>query len=171
MKKLISLLLAISLLAPCFAGCGEGDLPEERPEDFSFSLTFGVYGISSYDSRTGKLVKTREASNPKDYVTYVKLSDEVLDSVYRLVRRLRVESYPDEYDPDPFIGSTPSTELTLTVRTGDYVKTVKAEDVAFSSEFLFPKGLRFIETCNAIRDILTSTEEWKTLPDYEFYYD
>ncbi len=170
MKKLLSLLLATVILLPCFSGCAEKPMPKEMPEDFSFSLSWGVYGISSYDSRTGKLVKTKDATNPGDYVTYVKLSDEVLESFYRTISRLRVDSYPDEYDPDPFLATTPHASLILTVRTGDYVKTITAKDVSLSSGFMFPKGKRFIETCNDISDFLTSTEEWKALPDYEFYY-
>ncbi len=139
------------------------------PEDFSFALTWGVYGISSYDSRTGKLVKTKDATNPRDYVTYVKLSDEVMELIYKKLRALDVDSYPDEYDPTT--GSEPSAHLILTVRRGDYVKTISAKDVSLSYDAPFPKGKRFINTCNEISDILTSTEEWKALPDYEFYYD
>ena len=171
MKKVLLLLLATAVLLPCFSGCGERNLPNERPDDFSFTLTWGTYGISSYDSRTGKLVKTREASNPKDYVTYVRLSEEELDFIYQRIRKLRVDSYPDEYDPDPFVTSTPHATLIITVRTGDYEKTIRADDVSLAYEAIFPKGKKFINTCTDISNILTSTEEWKALPDYEFYYD
>ena len=173
MKKLLSLLLATVILLPCFSGCAESLLPKEVPEDFSFALTWGVYGISSYDSRTGKLVKTTDATNPRDYVTYVKLSDEVTELIYKKLRALNVESYPDEYDPDPLMASEPSADLILTVRRGDQVKTIAAKDVSlfFDADALFPKGKKFINTCTDISDILTSTEEWKALPDYEFYYD
>ena len=171
MKKIILLLLATVILFPCFSGCAESQLPKEVPEDFSFALTWGVYGISSYDSRTGKLVKTKDATNPRDYVTYVKLSDDVMELIYKKLRALDVDSYPDEYDPDLMMASDPSASLILTVRKGDYVKTIEAKDVSLSFDALFPKGKRFINTCSDISDILTSTEEWKALPDYEFYYD
>lgn len=171
MKKLLLLLLATVILLPCFSGCAESMLPKEVPEDFSFALTWGVYGISSYDSRTGKLVKTTDATNPKDYVTYVKLSDEVMELIYKKLRALDVESYPDEYDPDPLMASTPSADLILTVRRGDQVKTIAAKDVSLSYTSPSVKGKRFIDTCLDISDILTATEEWKALPDYEFYYD
>ena len=171
MKRIILILLATVILLPCFSGCAESLLPKEVPEDFSFALTWGVYGISSYDSRTGKLVKTKDATNPADYVTYVKLSDEVMELIYKKLRALNVESYPDEYDPDPMMGSDPSADLILTIRNGDRVKTVTAKDVSLSYDALFPKGKRFIDTCLDISDILTDTEEWKALPDYEFYYD
>lgn len=169
MKKILLLLLATVILLSCFSGCAESPLPKEVPEDFSFALTWGVYGISSYDSRTGKLVKTTDATNPRDYVTYVKLSDEVMELIYKKLRALDVDSYPDEYDPTT--GSEPSAHLILTVRRGDYVKTISAKDVSLSYDAPFPEGKRFINTCCDISDILTSTEEWKALPDYEFYYD
>jgi hypothetical protein len=171
MKKLLSLLLATVILLSCFSGCAKSLLPKEVPEDFSFALTWGVYGISSYDSRTGKLIKTKDATNPGDYVTYVKLSNEVMELIYKKLRALDLDSYPDEYDPDPMMGSDPSADLILTIRNGDRVKTVTAKDVSLSYDALFPKGKRFIDTCLDISDILTATEEWKALPDYEFYYD
>ena len=171
MKKLLFILLVCVLLLDCLVGCAEKPLPKEVPEDFSFALTWGVYGISSYDSRTGKLVKTKDATNPRDYVTYVNLSDEVMELVYKKIRALDVDSYPDEYDPDLMMASDPSASLILTVRRGDYVKTIEAKDVSLSFDALFPKGKRFINTCSDISDILTATEEWKALPDYEFYYD
>lgn len=169
MKKIILILLATVILFPCFSGCAESQLPKEVPEDFSFALTWGVYGISSYDSRTGKLVKTKDATNPEDYVTYVKLSDDVMELIYKKLQALDVDSYPDEYYPT--LGSEPSAELILTVRKGDNFKTIEAKDVSLSYDALFPKGKRFIDTCLDISDILTATEEWKALPDYEFYYD
>lgn len=169
MKKLLFILLVCVLLLDFLVGCAEKPLPKEMPEDFSFALTWGVYGISSYDSRTGKLVKTTDATNPRDYVTYVNLSDEVMELVYKKIRALDVESYPDEYYPT--LGSEPSAELILTVRKGDNVKTITAKDVSLSYTSPSVKGKRFIDTCLDISDILTATEEWKALPDYEFYYD
>ena len=141
------------------------------PKDFSFSLTWGVYGTSSYNSRTGKLVKTTDATHPEDYVTYLRLSDETLDYIYSLLIDLNIDSYPDEYNPDPFTATTPSSALILTVRAGGKTKTIKADDIALSHELLLFKGKRYIETCDFICDLIMSTEEWKALPDYEFYYD
>lgn len=169
MKRLLSLFLLAAIL--CLAGCNS--MPEEVPEDFSFSLTFGTYGISSYDSRSGKLVKTTQASNPEDYITNYRLADEEKELIYEYIHDLDPESYPDEYNPyGKGITSNPSDTLILTVRIGDSVKTIKAEDIAGSlSRSRKPKGQKFLDTCQAIIDILQATEEWKALPDYEFYYD
>ena len=47
-------------------------------DDFYFKLVWGTYGESSYDSRTGKLIKTTNATRPEDYVANCILSEEEL---------------------------------------------------------------------------------------------
>ena len=170
MKK-FALILAFVMLLPCFSGCGHKILPEERPEDVSFSLIWGVYGTSSYNSRTGKLVKTTDATHPEDYVTYMHLSDEMLDYFYGLLCDLDIEDFPDEYDPDTHIACEPPSALSITVRVGDRSKTVKVEDMAASPLALIGKSKRYVETCTDIRDLLMESDEWKALPEYEFFYD
>lgn len=141
-------------------------------DEFSFSLTWNTYGISSYDSATGKLVKTTDATNPEDYVTTLQLDGTQLFEIWELLWELDIETYPDEYDPQGGeLSSEPSMTLILTLRDGDKVKTVRAEDIALSYESDDPKGQKFLDTCKGIRDILTATEEWKALPEYEFFYD
>lgn len=177
MKRILYFILACAVILACLAGCSGTQQPKEEneetqmPEDFSFALTWGVYGISSYDSKTGKLVKTKDATNPEDYVTYLELPEETLEDIYEMIRKLKPDSYPDEYDPDPNRSSDPSADLILTVRVGDDVKTITAGEVSLSYETWSIKGKRYINTCRAISEILTATEEWKALPDYEFYYN
>ncbi len=171
MKSKLSFALIIILLIPCLSGCANKTLPQEMPEDFSFSLIWGVYGTSSYDSRTGKLVKTTDATNPENYVTYLRLSDETLGYFYGLLRDLDIDDFPEEYDPDRHTMCTPSSALTVTVRAGDRTKTVRVDDMAASRVALIGKNKKYIETCSTIRDFLMQTEEWKSLPEYEFFYD
>ena len=170
MKK-FALILALLMLIPCLSGCGEKILPQERPEDFSFSLVWGTYGTSSYDSLTGKLVKTTDATHPEEYVTYLHLSDKTLEYFYGLLRDLDIEDFPEEYDPDRHTMCTPSSALTVTVRAGGRTKTVMVDDMATSRIAYIGKCKKYIETCAAIRDFLMQTEEWKALPEYEFFYD
>lgn len=141
------------------------------PEGFSFALTWNCYGVSSYDSATGKLVKTTDATHPEDYVTTHYINEKEAGQVWQLIQKLDIESYPDEYDPNPGVFSTPDMTLILTVRTADGEKTVKAEGIAMSYESKDEKGQKFLDTCRAIEEILTDTEEWKALPDYEFLYE
>lgn len=150
----------------------DGAVNTDVPDNLSFSLTWNTYGISSYDSATGKLVKTTDATNPEDYVTTLQLDGTQLFEIWELLWELDIETYPDEYDPQGGeLSSDPSMTLILTLRDGDKVKTVRAEDIALSYESDDPKGQKFLDTCKGIRDILTATEEWKALPEYEFFYD
>ena len=155
---------------------GKGDMDgavnTDVPENLSFSLTWNTYGISSYDSATGKLVKTTDATNPEDYITTLQLDGTQLFAIWELLWELDIETYPDEYNPHGNgLASKPSMTLILTLRDGDKVKTVRAENIALSYESDDPKGQKFLDTCKGIRDILTATEEWKSLPEYEFFYD
>lgn len=170
-KYIVSLILALAFVLS-LVGCKNTSSPQEALDDFSFSLTWDCYGISSYDSKTGKLIKTTDAAHPEDYITYYELSAEYKELIYDYIQTLEVESYPDIYNPHgDGISSEPPMTLILTVRIGDSVKTISAEDIAISYKSQDEKGQKFLTTCKAIRDILIETEEWKALPDYEVHYE
>lgn len=170
MKKLIVLVVAL-LCALSVSGCNSNEPDSNVPEDFYFSLTWGCYGISSYDSKTGKLVKTTDATHPDDYVTSYKLTNEDKEYIFSLIASLDVDSYPDIYDPHNGMVSSPSMTLILTVCVNGEEKTVKAEDICLSYQSKNEKGQKFLSVCEAIQDRLKSTAEWESLPEYEFYYD
>ena len=165
MRRIVPLLLLLTLV--CTA-CGK----QAVPEDFSFAMTWNCYGVSSYDSATGVLVKTTDATHPEDYVTEYHLTEAERQQIRKLLQDLDADSYPDEYDPNPEVKSDPSMTLILTVRTGAGEKTIRAEGIALG----YPAaptaaGRRFLETCRTIETLLTGTEAWQALPDYEFLYE
>lgn len=196
MKKLIALALALVCVLG-LAGCKEPkggilddgadigvdaehpgretnkvDDTQKVPADFSFALTWGCYGISSYDSTTGKLVKTTHATVPEDYITYYTLTEAEMRSIYQVIMALNADSYPDQYDPQQGrLASDPPMTLILTVRIDEAEKTIKAENIAITDESEDARGQAFLTACKTIRDVLIASEEWKALPDYEFYYD
>ena len=138
------------------------------PEPFSFSFTWGVYGISSYDSETGTLIKTRDVSNPEEYTATHVLSAWEKDYIFRLLMTLDAGSYPDEYDPG--IGmSIPCRNIVITVRIGELEKTIRASGIAIYGNSPYEEGQKFLDTCDAISRILTSTDEWISLPDFAPY--
>lgn len=156
--------------------CGPEHIPEyvdplPAPDDFAFSLVWNCYGVSSYDSATGVLVKTTDATNPEDYVATLMLSPSEITTVYKLLNNLNANEYPDIYSPHPdnFMSDPPMT-LILTVNIGEMTKTISAKDIAYSFTSNDPEGQRFLTTCKQIIDILTSTDEWKELPEYEHLY-
>ena len=175
MKRRICACCAVLLLGALAAGCGKTAAPENAPENepeiTSFALTWGCYGISSYDSATGALVKTTDATHPEDYVTEYRLTEQERQEVWQLLRELDANSYPDRYSPNPELHSEPSETLILTVRTAAGEKTITARDTAFASTAESAEGRAFLQTCRTIERLLTGTEAWKALPEYEFFYE
>lgn len=152
----------------------------ELPSDFSFSLVWSTYGISSYDSQTGKLVKTKDATDVSKYTDYVKLSRYKLEQVYKyLFMDIDITEYPNIYDPfyNPENGiglvSEPSQTIIITATANGITKTITCEDIAFGSldEGYGDEGKSFLSAIDNITALLTSLPEWKAFPDYEFLYD
>lgn len=167
MKKWVPFILA-GILALSLAVCyhlRNSIKPGTVPDDFYIALTWNVNGTSSYDSKTGKLVKTTYAEKPEDYVTDYRLSDEDQAYIFDLIWSLDVDSYPDVYDPHNGVKSSPSMTLILTVGMNGREKTITSKniDISFVSED--EKAQRFLSVCKAIRDRLMATEEWKALPE------
>lgn len=170
MKKLTVLLALLTAAACLLPGCGKKAGPERPPEEFSFALTWGCYGISSYDSATGRLVKTTDTTHPADYVTEYRLTEAERQEIWELLRELDVESYPDQYDPGSGKSKPPMT-LILTVRGLEGEKTIAAENISLTYESKDAKGQKFLDACRAIEELLTGTEAWQALPEYEFLYE
>ena len=135
-----------------------------------FSLTWGTFGISSYDSKTGCLIKTDDAPNVEDFTTTYFLTPREKLTVYKTVEDLNVWSYPNEYNPTEGIGSDPYQKLILSANIDGISKTIMANEVALG-DATSEKGQKFMDACDAIEDILENTEEWKALPDYPYLYD
>ena len=169
MKKLVCSACSIILLLSLTLGltaCGGGN---RVPEDFSFAISWN-HGVTSYDSATGVLVKESDATHPEDYTTEYRLTEQELQMVWQLIQQLDIQSYPDQYDPNPGKQSKPPTSLILTVRTAEGEKTIAARGINAGYESPDPKGQKFLDVCRAIEEILTGTKAWKDLPEFERLY-
>lgn len=175
MKKksvlILSLCLAqlLSLFAQQYSIFGESNFYTGVPDDFSFSLVWGCFGVSSYDSQTGRLVKTIDATNPDEYITTFFLNDEEKEEIYSLIKNMKPESYPDKYNPISG-GSKPSRDIILTVKYNGKTKTISCENISLVDNTTSSKEKEFMKVYNRIVEIITSSDEWKALPEYEFLY-
>lgn len=173
MKKYFTSVLAL-IMAVLLWGCAEGPREESEnetmPEDFAFSIVWNTYGISSYDSATGRLVKTTDATNPDDYVTTLELSGEDMEEIWHIINDLGMENYPEEYDPFEGVSSVPSQTIILSTVTDGAQEEIRCEDIAIASDSTTKKGRAFLAAVNDIINVIESTDEWQSLPDYEFLY-
>lgn len=176
-KKLASLLLILAIAA-ALASCGR--TVEGVPDDFSFSIVWGVFGISSYDSKTGKLQKTKDATDVERYTAYVKLTDEELRTVCRLLcSDIDLDEYPDSYDPfnapdaETKIATEPNETIIITVTENGRTKTVRCVGIALAgfSACRDDASRAFLASERAVVELLTSHPAWRAFPDYEFYYE
>ena len=181
-KKRIVVLIAVFLI--CVVGFIIWRLQKEKQLNYlealeiqSFSLTFGTNGISSYDSSTGTLIKTTDATYPEDYITTMFFDETKWKEIVNLLKELDIQDYPEEYDPinSPYSlmkkASSPSMTLSLTVSTKEWTKTVTCNDMAYSWEGYNKKSQKFLDTCKKLQAMIVSTKEWTTLPEYEFFYE
>ncbi len=150
------------------------------PDDFSFTIQWGVGAYSSYDSKTGRLVKTTDTTHPEDYVTELFLSEYEINRFYTFITwHIDIFELPDEYDPinDPSseskIQSEPYETIILTVHADGREKTVTCPEIPLGEYYgycyeaytFYNLGVRFIT------DIIMNSPEWQALPEYEFFYE
>ena len=148
------------------------------PEDFAFSLIWGTYGISSYDSVTHRLVKTSDTSDPDKYTACAELSAADMKTICRILTGLDLSSYPASFDPFNAPGasiqhhSEPNQTIIVTVTANGVTNTVRCEGIGFFSLAWCYDGKAgaFYKAVKDVIDILTSTPEWQAFPDYEKYY-
>lgn len=171
-KRLLTAgMLALALL---LAACAA---PKEMPEDFQFSLVWNTYGISSYDSGTGVLIKTTDATHPENYETELHLSSDEMRAAWEIIAALDLADYPAEYDPNPDMKSKPGVTLVLSVFQGGTEKTIRCEDIALCHDAegnytaKDKKGQAFLRACQQLIALITATPEWQALPEYEFLYE
>ena len=150
----------------------------ELPDDFAFSIVWGCYGISSYDSNTGKLVKTKDATDVSKYTSTVQLTEDQMTEVYRILfSDIDIFEYPDSYDPfnapdaEIRVASEPNQTIIISVTANGRTKTVTCNGVAFGSTGYCEEARAFMNAENKIVELITSLPEWEAFPEYEFFYE
>ncbi len=159
----------------------DGCLRPGIPEDFSFRFVWNCYGISSYDSRTGELIKTTDATHPEDYVTTLVLNDAQRDEIWDLVSGLDLAAYPDRYDPynapdaEQRVASEPNRDLILAVTADGVTKTVTCKGICLGGgpdlKGYDERAQAFLEVTDRLTKLLQDTPEWQALPEFEFFYE
>ena len=149
----------------------------ELPDDFAFSIIWGCYG-SSYDSNTGKLIKTKDTTDLSKYTSTAQLTEDQMREVYRILfSDIDIFEYPDSYDPfnapdeEIRVASEPNQTIIISVTANGRTKTVTCNGVAFGSTGYCEEARAFMVAENKIVELITSLPEWAAFPEYEFFYE
>ena len=155
------------------SSCSNSDVPSfsVEQEDFYFVLSWGVRLDSSYDSRTGTLIKTKyvRERQPEEYIATYQYPN--TNEIYEMAKSINIYSYADDYYP--YEGS-----LIMTSPSVDYVfetndKTITSNDCPILNEIpdsVTKKGKQYLTLIFTIINTLVNSEEWKAMPDYEILY-
>ena len=125
----------------------------------------------SYDSETGKLVKMKEATHPEDYETVHLLTEDERVRCWQYLMNSNYTAFPEGFDPDKNVASEPPSAISLSVTCEGETKKVSCSDSAYFIETAEPGVPEFFENIGEITQLLMETEEFRALPDYEFYYE
>lgn len=172
-KKLLLIALCFTMLLLC-SSCNT----ECVPDDFSFSLRWGIIGASTYNSDSGKLVKDNDASDVSKYTAYVKLSEEQLNKVYDyLFKKIDITKYPEKYDPfnapdaQTIKETKPNQTIIISVKYGEVTKTVSCEGIPLGDTGGYcPEAEQFLKSVFGIINILVALPEWEAFPEFEHLY-
>ena len=168
-------LLVISVLSFSLSSCNSSNNDVSSfsvtQEDFYFVLTWGVQKDSSYDSRSGTLIKTKyvRERQPEEYIATYQYPN--INEIYEMAKSINVYSYEDNYYP--YEGSSMATNPSV-----DYVfeinnKTITSEDCPMMSgipDSVTKRGKQYLTLLFTIMNTLTNSEEWKAMPDPEILY-
>ena len=140
-------------------------------KDFYFVLTWGVQLDSSYDSRTGTLIKTKyvRERQPEEYITTYQYPN--INEIYEMAKSINVYSYADDYYP--YEGS-----LVYTAPSVDYIfeindKIITSNDCPILNEIpdgVTERGKQYLTLILTIKNTLINSDEWKAMPDFEILY-
>ena len=140
-------------------------------EDFYFVLTWGVQKDSSYDSRTGTLIKTKyvRERQPEEYITTYQYPN--INEIYEMAKSINIYSYADDYYPyeGSLVYTSPSVDYVFEIND----KTISSEDCPILSEIpdgVTNRGKQYLALILSIKNTLINSDEWKAMPDFEILY-
>ena len=170
----IKLLLIPITISMAISSCSTSNVPSfsVEQEDFYFVLTWGVGLDSSYDSRTGTLIKTKYVieRQPEEYIAIYQYPN--INEIYEMAKSINVYSYADHYYPyeGSLIMTSPSVNYVFEIND----KTITSNGCPITSEIpdsVTKKGKRYLTLIFAIKNTLVNSDEWKAMPDFEILYD
>ena len=172
MKKWILLLLPF--LMSCSIEPNNQTKKLYNLDSFEFSIIWDL-SRSSYDSKTGELVKSRDyrERKPEDFITNYNLLTDEREKILSKAIEIDVCSYDEKYNP--YLEDNNTSWLVEPSAGLVYEDSYTRIEIPFytNNKRYNPtneKGKALVEYFQLIIDIVINTGEWKSLPDYEVFY-
>lgn len=170
MKKVL-LIIFLLTFSICLFGC-ESDLfifPQEMPDDFSFTLTFGFDGF--YDSKTGVLKNGYNHDLNCECETILLFSKTELKEIYKLF----LDSSIDKYDEQLIVSNTsvnPSYNINISFVADNVTKNIVIYGASYLMADEWENSIKLGETYYKIVDeYIKATAEFKSLPPNQKFYE
>lgn len=170
MKKILVYIFLL-VLCLCLVGCdtNKTSLPQEMPEDFSFTLTFGFDGY--YDSKTGVLKNGYNHDLDCECVTTLQFSKDELKEIYGIFLDGTIDRCNEKLTvSDDLVIPSYIIEISFTANN----ETIKVNIYGASSISLdeWKNSVRLGRAYYRIVDeYIKTSEEFKSLPENQLLYD
>ena len=170
MKKiLVGMFLLVFGL--CLVGCdtNKTSLPQEMPEDFSFTLTFGFVGY--YDSKTGVLKNGYNHDLDCECVTTLQFSKEELKEIYGIFLDGTIDRWNEKLTVSDDLVE-PSYTIKISFTANNETIKVNIYGASFISLDEWDNSVRLGRAYYRIVDeYIKTSEEFKSLPENQMLYD
>ena len=170
MKKiLVSMFLLVFGL--CLVGCDSNmtSLPQEMPEDFSFTLTFDFDGY--YDSKTGVLQNGFNYDLNCECITTLKFSEEELKEIYGIFLDGTIDRWKEKLTVSDDLVE-PSYTIDISFTANNETINICIYGASFISLEEWKNSVRLGKAYYRIVDeYIKASDEFKSLPENQNLYD
>ena len=164
-NKLISFIVSVCLLL-IVSSCSSVSTKEKpMPEDFAFSITWGAFGSSYYNSETGELIKKQDEQIQTTYF----MDEEELEKVFNIFMYYKVHKLP-EIIMSGFYHADPPGKYEITLKYNEIEKVVSLPYGASLAETFGLNAKRFENALREVLAVIYESEEWKNLPPAKYLY-
>ena len=149
-----------------------------KGQGFGFAIGWGIYSDSTYDSRTGKLVKSGIQPDIADYTTTLVLSGEQLAAVKEILDRLDLASYPAVFTPYDDVAGTememsiPYETIKIVMYDGEKTLYACCDNICLGGSNVYSEKTKaFLNAAREITRMITAAPEWQSLPELVNLYE
>jgi hypothetical protein len=157
---LLVFIVFVLMVTACSANKSQnGKLPEKKPLDFGFVLNYGVEAKNQLDTEKGTY--TLDMVTEPSVTINLKLSEEEINEIYTLMKKLDILSYPDVFNPKSNTMQTPFSTYSMKIIVDGKKKDIYWKDENVSESKV---AVRLRDLINRIHEIVIGKEEYKKLP-------